>query len=60
VTRSGTHTAGIALMIFAGILLGGAYSFFRRQPRTTPFLVASVVLAVVAAALFFSGYTRLG
>ena len=59
-SKSGTHTAGIALMVIAGLLLGGAYSFFQRQPRATPFLVASIVLAVVAAVLFFSGYTRLG
>jgi hypothetical protein len=60
VSKSGTHTAGIALMILAGLLLGGAYSFFQREPRTTPFLVASGVLGLVAVALFFSGYTRLG
>ena len=59
-SKSGTHTAGIALMILAGLLLGGAYSFFQREPRTTPFLVASGVLGLVAVALFFSGYTRLG
>ena len=47
-------------MVIAGVLLGGAYSFFQREPRTTPFLVAALVLAVVAAVLFFSGYTRLG
>ena len=59
-SKSSNHVAGVALMVIAGVLLGGAYSFFQRQPRTTPFLVAAVVLAVVAAALFFSGYTRLG
>jgi predicted membrane-bound mannosyltransferase len=60
VTKSGTHTAGVALVVLAGILVGGAWSLFKREPRTQVVLIASVVLAVVAAALFFSGFTRLG
>ena len=59
-TKSGSHTAGVALMILAGLLAGGAWSFFKREPRTQPFLIAALVLALVAAALFFSGFTRLG
>ncbi len=59
-SKSGTHTAGVALMVLAGILVGGAWSLFQRQPRTTGFLVASLVLALVAAVLFFSGITRVG
>jgi riboflavin transporter FmnP len=57
---SGTHTAGIVLMILAGILVGGAWSLFTRQPRTTGYLVAALVVAVVAVVLFFSGVTRVG
>ncbi|MDX6212107.1 MAG: hypothetical protein QOF82_1194 [Frankiales bacterium] len=57
---SGTHTAGIALMVLAGLFVGGAWSLFTRQPRTTAFLVASLVVGLVAVALFFSGVTRVG
>jgi hypothetical protein len=60
VSKSGTHTAGIALMILAGIFVGGAWSLFTRQPRTTPFLVAALVVGVVAVVLLFSGVTRVG
>jgi hypothetical protein len=59
-SASGTHTAGIVLMILAGILVGGAWSLFTRQPRTTGYLVAALVVAVVAVVLFFSGVTRVG
>ncbi|MDX6246627.1 MAG: hypothetical protein QOE76_4350 [Frankiales bacterium] len=59
-TSSGTHTAGIALMVVAGLCVGGAWSLFTRQPRTTGFLVAALVVAIVAVALFFSGVTRVG
>jgi hypothetical protein len=60
VSNSGTHTAGVALMVIAGVCLGGAYSLFTRQPRTTGFLVAALVVGLIAVALFFSGVTRVG
>ncbi|MDX6257733.1 MAG: hypothetical protein QOJ11_4067 [Frankiales bacterium] len=59
-SQSGTHTAGIALMVLAGILVGGAWSLFTRQPRTTGFLVAALVVGLAAVAVFFSGVTRVG
>jgi hypothetical protein len=59
-SSSGTHTAGIVLMVLAGLLVGGAWSLFSHQPRTTGYLVAALVLALVAVVLFFSGVTRVG
>ena len=59
-SSSGAHVAGIFLMVLAGLFAGGAYSLFQRQPRTTPFLVASLVVGIIAIVLLFSGFTRVG
>jgi hypothetical protein len=57
---SSSHAAGVALMVLAGLLAGGAYSLFTREPRTQVVLIASLLVGVVALVLLFSGYTRLG
>jgi hypothetical protein len=59
VSNGGQHAAGIALIILGGLITGGAWSFWTRQPRTTAFLVLAVVTGLVAAALLFAGVTRI-
>jgi hypothetical protein len=59
VSKGSQHAAGIALIVIGGVILGGAWSFWTRQPRTTGFLVAALVTGLVAAALLFAGVTRI-
>jgi hypothetical protein len=58
-STGGTHASGVALVVIGGILTGGAWSFWTRQPRTTAFLVAALVTGLVAVALLFAGITRI-
>jgi hypothetical protein len=59
VSKGSAQAAGVALIVIGGILTGGAWSFWTRQPRTTAFLVAALVTALIAAALLFAGITRI-
>ena len=58
-SKGSTHVAGVVLIVLGGLVTGGAWSFWTRQPRTTAFLVAALVSAVVAAVLLFAGVTRI-
>jgi hypothetical protein len=58
-SNGGTHAAGVALIVIGGVLTGGAWTFWTRQPRTTAFLVAALVTGLVAVALLFAGITRI-
>jgi hypothetical protein len=59
-SKSGSQGVGILFMVVAGILTGGAYSLWQHEPRTRAYVGASIIVGVIAAALLFSGYTRLG
>ena len=58
-SKGGQQAAGFALLVLGGLVTGGAWSFWTRRPRTTGFLLSSLIFAVVAAALLFAGLTRI-
>jgi hypothetical protein len=58
-SKGGQQSLGYALMVLGGLVTGGAWAFWNRQPRTTGFLLSALIFAVVAAAILFAGITRI-
>jgi hypothetical protein len=59
VSKGSTSAGGVLLVALGGLVIGGAWSFWTREPRTTGFLVAALVFAVLAVLLLVAGILRI-
>jgi hypothetical protein len=59
VSKSGTHVAGVVLVVLGGMVTGGAWSFWRQPHRTPGFTLAAIVFTLAAVVLVVAGALRL-